>query len=316
MKFPFFLSGARARDETRADAIEPEFGDEAAGTLPPEVPPAGTLGAILVDAGRLRPEDAQRIAAAQSRADAPFGETAVRMGLCGTEDVQFALARQFALPHLAEGAERVEAEVVAAYHPDHELVEAMRNLRGQIARRAFDRDPPLRSIALVAADRSAGRSYITANLAVVFAQLGARTLLVDADLANARQHTLFRLGNRSGLSSILAGRADLKAVRQVDGLPGLAILPAGPLPPNPDDLVSRPMLAQLLRRLERDFDVVLLDTTAWQEGSSARMVAAAAGAAVQLVHPGRTVASAASDLAQECAQAGCALIGAVMNQGR
>jgi len=193
-------------------------------------------------------------------------------------------------------------------------VETLRNLRSQIALRALDATPPLRSIGVMGADRRVGRSYIASNLATVFAQLGARTLLVDADLVRPRHHFLFRLGNRYGLSSILAGRAQLDAASPVPSLPGLSVLPAGPTPPNPHDLIARPALGHFLRQCEHEFDVILLDTPAWNEGSSARMVAAAAGAAVLLVQPGRTGAADAAAITQEIANVGTKLLGVVLNR--
>jgi chain length determinant protein tyrosine kinase EpsG len=338
MRLPFSLpigrgQAARARVEpgpaagadsatlaaTEAPAVGDSFStaDAAANAFMPgrsdAPPPPGTIGAILVATGRLTVADVQRVVASQLESDAPFGETAVALGLASRDDVQFALSKQFALPCVPVSSDAIDPEVIAAFHPDHELAERMRNLRGQIAVRALDRTPPLRSIALLSSERGAGRTYIAANLATVFAQLGARTLLVDANLHHPRMHALFRLGNRNGLSSLLAGRSGIgMAVFPIESLPGLSVLPSGPTPPNPDDLIARPALAQLLRRLESDFDVILIDTPGWTAGSGARVIAAAAGAAVQLVQAGHTAAAEASALANEVVAVGTELIGAVM----
>lgn len=323
MKFPsyFSIGDEGASRQRREPSVGTDEGAQFGIHLEPpaeqpglDLPPEGTIGAILVSAGRLKAADALRVVEAQAESDAPFGETAVRLGLLRQEDVHFALSRQFALPCLPGDSNAVAPEVVAAFVPGCELVERLRILRGQIALRALQRVPPLRTISLISVDRRCGRSYIAANLATVFAQLGTRTLLVDADFYHPRQHELFRLANRSGLSSILAERADLKAVRPIEGLPGLAVLPAGPMPPNPDDLLARATLGQLLRRLEREFDVILIDTSAWEEGGAARAISAAAGAAVQLVQAGRTGASEARVLAQEIAGSGGHLLGVVMNR--
>jgi len=278
------------------------------------LPPEGTIGAILVAARRISPDDARRIFAHQLQSSAPFGETAVQLGVATPGDIQFALSQQFAMPCLEDGDERLDPEVIAAFHPGNELVERLRELRAQITLRALDAVPPLRSIAVISPDRSTGRSFIAANLAMVFAQLGARTLLVDADLLRPRQHTLFRVGNRSGLSSILAGRAKLDTVHAVPGVSGFAVLPSGPMPPNPDDLIARPTLSHLLRRCEHDFDVIILDTPTWAEGSSARMIAAAAGAAVMVVREGRTAAADAALAAREMRNVGAVVLGVVLNR--
>jgi receptor protein-tyrosine kinase len=306
-----------SRDNARPDAesdAEASFDAAAKRKSSEQMPPPGTIGAILVSARRISIEDSHRIVDAQLESGTPFGETAVDLGLATRADVQFALSEQFSMPNASPGCDTVDPEVVAAFHPRHDLVGRLRHLRGQIVLRALERTPPLRSVALVSTERRAGRSYVAANLATVFAQLGARTLLLDADLNHPRQHLLFRLGNRTGLSSILAGRADLKAVRPVHDLPGLAVLPSGPIPPNPDDLIARPVLGRLLRRLEQSFDVIVLDTPAWNEGSGARLIAAAAQAAVQLVQTGRTGAADANALKQEVGHVGSLLLGVVMNR--
>src|SRR6185369_243907 len=101
--------------------------------------------------------------------------------------------------------------------------------------------------------------YIAANLAIVFSQLGARTLLVDADLRNPRQHLIFALPEGQGLSTILSGRSEHKSTFPVPGMSRLSVLPAGPLPPNPQELLSRPIFASFMKDLQAVYDVVIVD---------------------------------------------------------
>ena len=88
-------------------------------------------------------------------------------------------------------------------------------------------------LTIVGAERGEGRTYLAANLAIVFSQLGERTLLVDADLREPRQHFLFHLENQVGFSTLLAGRSREEAIVRIPDLAGLSVLPAGPTPPNP-----------------------------------------------------------------------------------
>jgi receptor protein-tyrosine kinase len=305
---------AKASAGAAATGAPRDSGAQRTHTASAAEPPEGTIGAILVAARRISIEDTRRVVASQQESDAPFGETAMRLGLASADDIHFALSRQFSMSCLADGDPAVDPEVVAAFNTGHDVMDVLRRLRGQIAMSALAATPPLRSIAITSAERRVGRSYIAANLATVFAQLGARTLLIDADFINPRQHGLFKVGNRTGLSSILAGRADLRAVHAIQGLSGLAVLPSGPLPPNPHDLVARPLFGQFLRRCEQDFDVILIDTPAWNQGSSARMVAAAAGAAMLLVQPGKTAVAHANSISAEIASVNARLLGAVLNQ--
>jgi protein-tyrosine kinase len=298
------------RGEFESAAMAPAAETRAADPLPAD----GTIGGILVAAGRLSAEDARRVAAAQETSPEPFGRMAVRLGLVTEADLQYALAQQFSLPCLAPQDPSVDPEVIAAFHPEHEWVESLRELRARVWQHAAAAMPPLRSLAILGCGRGSGRSRLAANLATVFAQLGARTLLVDADFAHPRQHELFRVGNRAGLSTILSGRATLSAVCRVPALPGFAVLPSGPRPPNPQDLLERPTLAQLLRRCEQDFDVVVLDTPAWEERAGAAAVAAAARSGVLVVRQGRTRTRAALSVAQGLEHSGARLLGVALDR--
>ena len=98
-------------------------------------------------------------------------------------------------------------ELVAAYQPFSQQVEALRALRSQLMMRWFNETN--KSLAVVTANAGEGGSYLASNLAVMFSQLGERTLLIDANMRNPRQHIIFNLKENRGLSDILAGRAGL-----------------------------------------------------------------------------------------------------------
>ena len=184
------------------------------------------IGALLVDAGRLAAENVQRILDYQKKAGLPFGEAGVAMGLLDEEDVQRALALQFGHAYLAPDS-GLGNELIAATDPDSAAVEHLRALRSQLMLRWFENDARQAALAVVSPGSGEGRSYITANLAVLFSQLGKRTLLIDADLRRPRQHHIFGLPGRVGLSGVLAGRAGWDAVCEIKSLPDLSVLPAG-----------------------------------------------------------------------------------------
>src|SRR6266581_8894411 len=200
------------------------------------------LGAVLIHAGRLRPQDVEHILQLQRQKGLRFGDAGKEVGLLTQADIEFALARQFDHPYLRRGESKVSEEVVAAYDPFSPQVEALRAVRGQLMLRWLDQEPGGKALAIISAAHKEGRSFIAANLAVVFAQLGARTALIDADLRQPCQHRLFGLDNRAGLSAVLSGRAAVtEALERVAPLPGLSVLPAGTLPPSPQDLLARPV---------------------------------------------------------------------------
>ena len=149
---------------------------------------------------------------------------------------------------------------------------------------------------VVSPGKGDGRSFIAANLAIVFAQQGERTLLIDGDLRAARQQALFKLERSVGLSGILAGRAGLEAAWPVPSLPGLSVLPAGAMPPNPQELLGRNAFGALLHAAALQFDVIIIDTPAGGDFADAEIIAARAGAALMVARKNKSLVPAATKL--------------------
>ena len=186
-----------------------------------------SIGAILIDAGKLKPADAERVLRLQRDKGMRFGDAAKQLGLITDADIEQALSRQFDYPYLARGDSHVAEEVVAAYKPFAPQVEALRALRSQLILRWFDADAGRKSLAVTSPGRGEARSWLTANLGVVFSQLGERTLVMDAALRSPRQHALFGIENRVGLSAALSGRGNPDIIQRVPALRDLSVLPAG-----------------------------------------------------------------------------------------
>lgn len=272
-----------------------------------------SIGAILIDAGRLAAADAERIINFQRQASLRFGEAGIELGLITEGDVLYALSLQFDYPYLQPGPNRpISGEVVAAYRPFSQEGEALRALRSQLQLRWFDEAGQRTSLAIVGTCTGEGRSYLAANLAVTFAQLGERTLLIDADLRAPRQHKLFKIENQSGLSNLLAGRMQEQVVTFVYGIPGLAVLPSGPTPPNPAELLSRPALARILHQSMSTFDVVVIDTPATSSGTDAMMLARAAGAALFVARTNMTRMAHFNEAVDAMSGSGINVVGSVL----
>lgn len=272
-----------------------------------------SMGVMLIDAGRIRPEDAERILRHAKERNMRFGDAAVSLGLVKSEDIQQALASQFDYPYLRSGESRVSREVVAAWVPFSSQVEALRALRSQLLLRWFTGEPNRKSLAVVSPERGDGRSHIAANLAVVFSQLGERTLLIDADMRNARQHVLFGVTNSAGLSTVLAERGGLEAVQRVPAFIDLSVLPAGPTPPNPLELLGRGTFAKLMESVASSFDVVIIDTPPAIQGSDFQLVASKGSGALLVARRHRTGASECGALVEAISAASATLVGSVLN---
>ncbi len=272
-----------------------------------------SIGAILVDANRLSLENAERILQLQRERGLRFGDAGVALGLLTAGDIDFAISRQFDYPYLHRGESKIDESVVAAYDPSRPQMETLRALRSQISLRWLDNDPGRKAVAIVSATRKEGRSFIAANLAVTFSQLGSRTLLIDADLRNSRQHQLFGLDNRVGLSAALSARAGPEAALPIRGLPDLFVLPAGAAPPNPQELLARPSLSRLLDTFAAEFDVILLDSPPAGHTADAQLLAVRAGAALIVTRTNASRAWKVQGISGKLFEAKTALVGAVLN---
>jgi len=275
--------------------------------------PERLIGALLIQAGKLKPEDVERILQHQREKGGRFGDAGKELELLTAADIEFALARQFDFPYLRRGESNVSEEIVAAYDPFCPQAEVLRGLRSELSLRWFDRDGASRALAVLSGTRGEGRSYLAANLAVAFAQLGASTLLIDADLRNPRQHRLFGLEERAGLSAVLSERAGTETVQRVASLPRLSVLPAGTQPPNPLELLSRPVFGELLAHLATKVDVILLDSPAAAESADAQTIGVRAGAALIVVRKNSAHKWRVQGTFESVTQAKITVVGAVLN---
>ena len=161
-----------------------------------------------------------------------------------------------------------------------------------------------------------GRSFIAANLAIVFAQQGERTLLIDGDLrasgANGQQG-LFRVDKSAGLSGVLAGRAGLESAQSISGLAGLVVLPAGAVPPNPQELLGRAAFGDLLLTANHQFDVIIIDTPSGTDYADAEIIASRAGAALMVTRVNKSIVPQTARLARRLQESGVAMVGSVLN---
>lgn len=303
------------------------------------------IGALLQQAGKLTADGVERVMRAQQESGVRFGVAAARLGLVDQEDIDAAVAGQFACPIAAGADSPLSPRLAVAFHPASAQSDTLRAIRSQLLLRWFSLGR--HALAISGAGPGDASSVLAANLALVFAQLGQRTLLVDANLRHGIQHTLFGLQaepgpsmsslaspdpawsdtmgsaisapdapmpglSRLGLSDVLAGRAGLEAIIQVPGFPALSLLPSGTIPPNPQELLTRASFAALHGQLGDAYDVVLYDIAPSSHGAEALAVAMRAGAALLVAQKNRTPVAALQRLAQQMTAADVAVIGSVL----
>jgi len=271
------------------------------------------IGALLLEEGKLDADQLERVLEAQRAQGVPFGEAALQLGYIAASDLRHALARQYHYAYLVPGRAGASLELVCAYAPFHRRAEEMRALRTQLLIHWFRPDAGRKTLAVVSPAVGEGKSYVAANLAVAFAQLGQPTLLIDADLRTPRQHRIFSVASSGGLSALLAGRGEEDATVPVPGFNTLSLLPAGALPPNPQELLSRPAFDALLAQMQAQFGVILIDTPAAQPYADAQNIAYRAGDALMVTRKDHTRLAAADKTMRDLTDAGARLVGTVMN---
>jgi len=272
------------------------------------------LGEILKEVAALSTDQINEILAHQRTRGIRFGEAAIELGYASADVVRYALARQFHYPYDSSADSGLAPELVCATAPFTAAAEAIRGIRSHLLSGVLS-EPQLQvPIAIVSPNPGEGRSYVAGNLAIAFAQLGRRTILVDADFRKPRQHEMFGSAKSIGLSGVLSGRTQADVIHKVRGFPSLALLPVGVTPPNPLELIERPAFSLLLREFISKFSYVLLDTPAGSFGSDARAIAARCGYAVVVTRKDRTTASELRDFSASLRETGCKIVGVVLNE--
>ncbi len=150
-------------------------------------------------------------------------------------------------------------------------------------------DNHTKSIIVTSSGPAEGKSTASANLAVVFAQSGMRTLLVDADLRRSTVHHTFAIDNKRGLSSLLSvRRLSLEDVVQQSDIHNLSLLPSGPISPNPSELMSSSRMKKVIRILKSQYDFIIFDAPPITTVTDAQLIASQVDGAVLVVREDKT----------------------------
>ncbi|MED3718833.1 CpsD/CapB family tyrosine-protein kinase [Geobacillus thermodenitrificans] len=208
--------------------------------------------------------------------------------------------------------QKAERNLITFDDPKSPISEQYRTIRTNIQFSFIDE--PLRSLMVTSSVPSEGKSTTAANLAVVFAQQGKKTLLVDADLRKPTVHYTFRLNNYAGLTSVLTNASPLSTALQDTFVGNLTVLTAGPIPPNPAELLSSKMMDRLLRELNEMYDLVVFDTPPVLAVTDAQILANKCDGTVLVVSSGKTEIDAAVKAKELLEAANAKLVGVVLNQ--
>lgn len=272
------------------------------------------IGEILSKSKVLKPEQVDAILAHQQQTGSRFGEAAVELGIVSSDDVLYALAQQFHYPYSPVSKQLLNGELITATQPFSKQAEAFRAIRGQLLLKAFNNENEKRALTIISSNRGDGKTFFAANISVVLSQLGGSTLVVDADMRSPRLHEVFNLPNNTGLSGLLSGRSAVQAICAIPDLPSLFLLPGGPIPPNPIELIQRPAFSILMAELVSKFDYVIVDTPAAVFGSDGSALSLKCGASLCIARKGNSKVSGVGDLIATMSAGSVKLAGVIINE--
>lgn len=206
-----------------------------------------------------------------------------------------------------------QIELVPHERPRTLISESYRSLRTALL---LSSARELKVVAVTSAMAGEGKTATASNLAVVLAQLGRPVLIVDCDLRKPRLHQVFKISNRAGLVNQLTGTADLDTVILPTEVPNLWVLPSGPMPPNPSELLASERLRDLLRTLRGRFDYVIVDTPPALAVTDATLVGTLADGVVLTLRSHKVTREEVRLVRDRLRHADIKVLGAVLNRYR
>lgn len=213
-----------------------------------------------------------------------------------------------------EAEDRPNSELLIYSDPRSGLAEAYRQLRTSILLSTAGHAP--KSLLITSSLPSEGKTTTATNTAISLAQTGAKVLIVDADMRRPRLHSVFNLVNGEGLSTLLSSEstdADIARVVKVDEGTKMHVLTSGPIPPNPAELIGSDQMANLLKRLQKHYTHVVIDSPPITSFTDGVLIASMVDGVILVVHSGKTSRQIVKRARQLLSDVGSRILGVVLN---
>lgn len=205
----------------------------------------------------------------------------------------------------------LKSRLISHYDPKSAVAEAYRTLRTNIQFMSPDR--PIKSLVVTSAGPSDGKSTTVINIAITFASLGKKTLLIDADLRKPVQHKIFEFQRGPGLTQrLIDDLQDEDVIRQTE-VPNLSLITCGDIPPNPSELLASQRLKNFMERMKEKFDIILFDTPPVIAVTDATVLSQLTDALLLVVRAGLTDVRVLERSIELLKHVNANLIGAVLN---
>jgi succinoglycan biosynthesis transport protein ExoP len=191
------------------------------------------------------------------------------------------------------------------------IAESYRQLRTSLLLSSAGHAP--RTLLITSSQPAEGKTTTSVNTAISLAQTGSAVLIVDADLRRPRVHKIFGLKNNAGLCNYLAGDCDLASLIQI-AMPNLYVLPVGPLPPNPAELLGSTKMKQVVETLAANFDYVIIDSPPVSSFADSLILSALVEGVIIVIRSGFTPREMAQRTKAHLQSVGAKILGVVINQ--
>ncbi|RST59558.1 polysaccharide biosynthesis tyrosine autokinase [Siminovitchia terrae] len=202
-------------------------------------------------------------------------------------------------------------KLITKLNPKSPISEQYRTIRTNIEFSSIDEE--IRSIMVTSSGPGEGKSTTTANLAVVFAQQGKRVLLIDADLRKPTAHYTFGITNTFGLTNVLTRQMELKDAIKTTDEELLHVLPSGPIPPNPAELLSSKGMKEFFEEAKDTYDMIIFDTPPVLAVTDAQILSSQCDGAVLVISSGKTEIEAAAKTKELLENTNGKILGVVLN---
>jgi capsular exopolysaccharide synthesis family protein len=188
--------------------------------------------------------------------------------------------------------------------------EAYKMLRTNIQYSSFDKE--IKTIMVTSAEAAEGKSTVSGNLALSFAQIDKKAIIVDCDLRKPSVHKNFKISNLVGLSEVLTGQAALdEAVQKYNDK--FYILPSGKIPPNPAEMLSSSVMTALMENLKDNYDIVILDSAPLQVVTDAQILSTKVDGTILVIRAQRTSQESVVEAKNLLDKVGANIIGTVLH---
>jgi len=201
--------------------------------------------------------------------------------------------------------------ILSQVEANSSIAESYRQLRTSLMLSSAGHAP--RTLLITSSQPAEGKTTTSVNTAISLAQTGAAVLIIDADLRRPRVHRVFGLKNNAGLSNYLASEGDLSSLIQI-AMPNLYVLPVGPLPPNPAELLGSAKMKQAVETLSANFDYVVIDSPPVSSFADSLILSALVEGVIIVVKAGTTPREMAQRTKAHLQSVGAKILGVVVNQ--